>query len=164
MSFMSTTAPPDFTAAMKAAEALGVSEFDFFRLAFRRWSGREADEKALERHFAPYMFHQTVPVWVRHFSREVLSLDAAGKLNAAEFGALKYRCQPPPHRYGRLYIGLVGMMMALYFVALLDITYDPQTSAPMPCYSGPGFKAIAGMAYAVSGKEPPNCENFKNSR
>ncbi|MCH7935762.1 MAG: hypothetical protein IH994_01560 [Proteobacteria bacterium] len=164
MSFMSTTAPPDFSAAMKAAETLGVSEYDFFRLAFRRWSGREADEKALERYFVAYMFHQDVPVWVRHFSRDVLSRDAAGKLDAAELGALKYRHHPPPHRNGPLYIGLMGAMMVLYCVALLDISYDPQTSAPMTCYGGPGFKVIAGMAYAVSGKEPTNCENFNNPR
>lgn len=164
MSFMWPTALPDFAAAMEAAEALGVSEYDFFRLAFRRWSGREAEEKALERFFVAYMFQQNVPVWVRHFSRDVLSRDAAGKLDAAELGALKYRRHPPPHRNGPLYIGLMGAMMVLYCVALLDISYDPQTSAPMPCNSGPGFKVIAGMAYAVSGKELPNCENFKNPR
>ncbi len=133
MSFIWPTAPPDFAAAMKAAEALGVSEFDFFRLAFRRWSGCEADEKTLERYFCPYMFHQIVPVWVRHFSRDVLSRDTAGRLNAAELGALKYWRHSPPHRNGPLYIGLMGAMMVLYCVALLDISYDPQTSAPMPC-------------------------------
>lgn len=164
MSFMWPTAPPDFVAAMKAAEALGVSEYDFFRLAFRRWSGREADEKALERYFVAYMFHQNVPVWVRHFSRDVLSRDATGKLDAAELGALKYRHHPPPHRNGPLYIGLMGAMMVLYCVALLDISYDPQTSAPMPCYGGTGFKVIAEMADAVAGKELLNCENFKNPR
>lgn len=164
MSFMWPTALPDFAAAMKAAEALGVSEYDFFRLAFRRWSGREAEEKTLERFFVAYMFQQNVPVWVRHFSRDVLSRDAAGKLDAAEFGALKYRRHPPPHRNGPLYIGLMGAMMVLYCVALLDISYDPQTSAPMPCYGGSGFKVIAEMAYAVGGKELPNCENFKNPR
>ena len=152
MSFMWPTALPDFAAAMKAAEALGVSEYDFFRLAFRRWSGREANEKVLERYFVAYMFHQNVPVWVRHFSRDVLSRDATGKLNAAELGALKYRHHPPPHRNGPLYIGLMGAMMVLYCVALLDISYDPQTSAPMPCYGGTGFKVIAEMADAVAGK------------
>ncbi len=164
MSFIWPTAPPDFAAAMKAAEALGVSEFDFFRLAFRRWSGREADEKALEHYFAAYMFQQNVPVWVRHLSRDILSRDAAGNLDAAELGALKYRRLPPPHRNGPLYIGLMGAMMVLYCVALLDISYDPQTSAPMPCYGGPGFKVIAEMTYAVAGKELANCENFKNPR
>jgi len=156
MSFIWPTAPPDFAAAMKAAEALGVSEFDFFRLAFRRWSGREADDKTLER-------YQTVPIWVRHFSREILSRETAGKLNAAEFGALQYQRQPPPHRHGRLYLGLMGAMMVLYCVALLGISYDPQTSAPMPCYGSPGFKIIAEMAHAVSGMELPICENIKNS-
>ena len=61
-------------------------------------------------------------------------------------------------------MGLMGAMMVLYCVALLDISYDPQTSAPMPCYGGPGFEVIAEMTYAVAGKELANCENFKNPR
>ena len=55
----------------------------------------------------------------------------------------------------------MGAMMVLYCVALLDISYDPQTSAPMPCYGGPRFKVIAEMAHAIAGKELPHCENFK---
>ena len=149
---------------IQAAGALRLKEFDFFRLAYRRWWGREAPEKALERTFAAYMFHQNVPVWVRHFSRDVLSRDAAGRLNAAELGALKYRHHSPPHRNGPLYIGLMGAMMVLYCVALMDISYDPQTSAPMPCYGGPGFKVISEVVHAVAGKDLPNCENIKNPR
>jgi len=41
------------------------------------------------------------------------------------------------------------------------VTYDPETSAPMPCYGGPGFKVISEMAYAVAGKRPPPCETVK---
>ena len=154
--------PPDFGDVIKAAEALRISEYDFFRLAFRRWSGREPEDEALERAFVNYMFHQAVPTWVRHFSRDVLAREAAGNLDIAELGALEYRRRLPPARHGGLYIGLMGAMMVLYCVSLLNISYDPQTSAPMPCYDGPGFKIISEIAHAVSGKEPPSCENLKS--
>ncbi len=153
--------PPDFGDVIKAAEALRISEYDFFRLAFRRWSGREPEDEALERAFVNYMFHQAVPTWVRHFSRDVLAREGAGNLSLAEFGALKYRQRLPPARHGGLYIGLMGAMMVLYCVSLLNISYDPQTSAPMPCYGGPGFKIISEITHGVTGKQPPSCETFK---
>ena len=90
---------------IKAAEALRISEYDFFRLSFRRWSGREPDEKVLEQAFVAYMFHQTVPPWVRHLAREVLALEAKGRMNIRAFGAQKYRRLPPPSRHGGLYMG-----------------------------------------------------------
>ena len=158
MSMIWPPAPPDFSVVMKAAGALDVSEFDFFRLAYWRWSGREAEEKKLERVFVTYMFQQTVPAWVRHFSRDVLARDAAGKLDVAELGALKYQRRPQPHRHGAIYMGLMVAMTVFYCAALLDVSYDPQTSAPMPCYGGPGFKIISDIVYAVGGKAPPDCE------
>ena len=155
-------APSGLGDVMKAAEALGISEYDFFRLSFRRWSGREVDEKKLERTFVAYMFHQTIPSWVRHLAREVLAREAEGRLNIRAFGAQEYRRRPPPHRHGGLYIGIMAAMTALYCVALLDISYDPQTSAPMPCYGGSSFKIISDIAHAVAGKELPVCEPAKD--
>lgn len=157
MSFVRPPVPLDFSAVMKAAEALGISEYDFFRLAFRRWWGKEADEKKLERIYVAYMFQQTVPTWVRHLTRDVTAQTADGKLDAAKFGALKYKRRLPPPRHGGLYMGLVAALTVLYCVALLDISYDPGTSAPMPCNGGPGFKIISDLAHAVSGKKPPSC-------
>ena len=164
MSFIGPPVAPDFGAVMKAAEALGISEYDFFRLAFRRWWGKEADEITLERIFVAYMFQQAVPTWVRHLTRDVISQTADGKLDAAKLGALKYKRRLPPSRHGGLYIGLMAALTFFYCVALLDISYDPGTSAPMPCYGGPGFKIISGMAHAVSGKKPPSCEELRGAR
>ncbi len=147
---------------IKAAEALRISEYDFFRLSFRRWSGREPDEKVLEQAFVAYMFHQTVPPWVRHLAREVLTLEAEGRMNIRAFGAQKYRRRPPPSHHGGLYLGIMAAMTAFYCVALLNISYDPETSAPMPCYGGSGFKIISDMVHAVAGKEPTVCEPVKD--
>ena len=164
MSFIGPPVAPDFGAVMNAAEALGISEYDFFRLAFRRWWGKEADEKTLERIFVAYMFQQAVPTWVRHLTRDVISQTADGKLDAAKLGALKYKRRLPPSRHGGLYLGLMAALTVFYCVALLDISYDPGTSAPMPCYGRLGFKNISGMAHAVSGKQPPSCEELRGTR
>ncbi len=162
MNFIWPPAPSSLGDVIKAAEALGVSEYDFFRLSFRRWSGREPDEKKLERTFVAYMFHQTVPSWVRHLAREVSAREAEGRLNIQAFGAEKFRHRRPPSRHGGLYIGIMAAMTALYCVALLEISYDPETSAPMPCYGVTGFKIISDMVHAVAGKEPPVCEPAKD--
>lgn len=151
----------DLEDVIRSAEALSISEYDFFRLAFRRWSGREPEDKALERLFVEYMFHQTVPHWVRHLARDVNARAVKGQLDLAEIGALDYRPRLPLPRHGRRSVGLVIAATVIYSVALMSVTYDPETSAPMPCYGGPGFKVISEMAYAVSGKRPPSCETVK---
>ncbi len=158
MNFIWPPAPSGLDDVIKAAEALGISEYDFFRLSFRRWSGHEPDDEKLEQVFVAYMFHQTVPPWVRHLVREISAREAEGRLDIRAFGAEQYKRRRPPHRHGRLYVGIMAVMTVFYCVALLDISYDPGTSAPMPCYSGPGFKVISDMAHTVTGREPPVCE------
>ncbi len=153
--------PSDLDTVIDAAGALSITEYDFFRLAFRRWSGREPEDKALERFFVDYMFHQTIPHWVRHLARDVNARLVEGRLDLAEIGALDYRHRPPLPRHGRRCVGLVVAATVIYSVALMGVTYDPETSAPMPCYGGPGFKFISEMAYAVTGKRPPSCETVK---
>lgn len=151
--------PDDCIAVIDAASALGIREIDLFRLAHRRWFGREIVPAALERAFAGYMFRNLVPTWVRHFCRAVLARDAMGRLDPAEFGATGYWRQLPVPRHGRLYVGLTAAAVVLYCVALLEISYDPRTSAPMPCYGGPGFKVFSSMAHSISGKTPSRCRS-----
>ncbi len=148
----------DYRAVMDAAAALDVREIDFFRLAFRRWFGRDGSAPVLERAFAAYMFRKIVPSWARHFSRVVLADAAAGRLDAARLGAAAFRRPPPAPRHGRLYVGATLAVVLCYCVALLRISYDPGTSAPLPCYGGPGMKFAVEVAHAVSGKPLPKCE------
>ena len=164
MNIIFSSESSDIGDIVNAAEALGISEYDFFCLAYHRWSGHEPVEKELEETFVSYMFHQTIPHWVRQFTRDVNTQAAAGTLDVAQFGALNYRHRMPPHRHGGLFMGIMAALTVLYCVALLGITYDPETSAPMPCYGGPGFKTISSMAYAVSGRDAPACEYLKTSR
>ena len=81
MIFVFDQLPDDSRQAIDAAAAMAMREIDFFRLAFRRWDGRDIENSRLERVFADYMFHQEIPHWVRHFAREVLELRDAGVLD-----------------------------------------------------------------------------------
>jgi hypothetical protein len=147
----------DCRTVMDAAAALDLREVDFFRLAFRRWFGRDASAPVLERAFAAYMFGNVVPAWARHFSRVVLTDAAAGRLDPIRLGVMAFKHQPPPPRHGRLYVGVTLAVLLFYCAALLRISYDPQTSAPLPCYGGPGMKFVTDLAHAVSGTPPPKC-------
>ncbi len=158
MGFAETELPDDCVVVLDAAAALDIREIDFFRLAFRRWFGRDIRQPALERLFADYMFRRVVPHWTRHLSRQVLARAGDGGPDAAEFGALKYLDQPPPPRHGRLYAGLTAAAIVLYCAALLNVSYDPETSAPMPCHGAPVFKLFVAWTDGVSGKAPPTCE------
>ena len=48
MNFIFASESSDLGDVIEAAEALGISEYDFFRLAFRRWSGHGPEQKKLE--------------------------------------------------------------------------------------------------------------------
>ena len=64
---------PDASHVAAAACYLEVGEFRLFEMAWEDWHGEMPDEKTVERHFVRYLFHQTVPIWVRHFVRKVLA-------------------------------------------------------------------------------------------
>ena len=66
------TARSDARHVAAAACYLQVGEFRLFELAWEDWHGETPDVKSVERHFVRYLFHQTVPLWVRHFVRKVL--------------------------------------------------------------------------------------------
>lgn len=109
--------PEDAQGVVDAAWALRISEFDLFRLAYRRWHHREADEKALEDVFVRYMFEQRVPPWVRHFCREVLARAAARALDPKDFGAHTVRRREPVMQYPRKFIALtMAVMLAGYLI------------------------------------------------
>ncbi len=148
--------PADLGNVIKAAEALIISEYDFFHLAFRRWKGCAPEKVALEETFADYMFHQTVPPWVRHLAREVLSLEENGTLDIVCMGAHRYQRGVPPPKNGRFHVGIMAAAVIVYCFALVEISHFQDTTAPLPCNGGPGLMVISKMAYAVSeGRMPP---------
>ncbi len=86
MFFRADRTPPDALAVLRASGLLAVSEFRVFELAHVNWYGFEADERTIERHFFPYMFREEVPHFVRAFTRKILGLERAGRLDPEEFG------------------------------------------------------------------------------
>ena len=119
---------PATDAVLDAAALLDVTEFDFFRLAYRRRFGRQPGERMLENVFADYMLRGHVPSWVAALCREVLHRQDHGALDAGAIGAGRFRDRParPPH--GALYVGAAMAAWLVLMVCLLDLRGDPQAA------------------------------------
>lgn len=72
MSDKSSVKVDDAQAVLWSAEILEKSEFEVFDLAYQAWYREAPDVNRLERIFADYMFDETVPFWVRQFTRTTL--------------------------------------------------------------------------------------------
>jgi hypothetical protein len=153
-----TAAAGECSAVAEAALALGLKEFDFFRLAYRRWFGRQPDEKLLEKDFAAYMFGRTVPTWVRHLGRQVIDQRRRGTLDAEAFGAGRYRDRVTRHPKGPMvFVGVMAIWLAL-FSMLLGTSYDPVASAaPQSCPGITGAHFYEAWAHTLAGKPAPPC-------
>jgi hypothetical protein len=68
-----------------ASQALQISEFRLFRVAYSQWYGRDISESELEYIFSEYMFEGIVPPWARHFTRQVITRFEQGILDPGEF-------------------------------------------------------------------------------
>ena len=64
----------DSRQVVSAANVLNVTEFRLFELAYREWFGCTGKEVELEKLYALYWFTGLAPDWVRHYSRQVLTL------------------------------------------------------------------------------------------
>ena len=153
--------PVDVQQVLDASAHLRISEFDLFRLAWERWTGRDVDEQHLEQLFAKYMFQQSVPPWARHFAREVMTCVEAGQLDRSAFGADRMRRREPfstpGHAPNPAPVWVTAGIFGVFFMLILNTSYDPQTSAPIACETGPGMRTISQIAYALSGNPIPNC-------
>jgi len=76
----------DVAAVREAAGLLQIQEFAFFRLAYRRWHGREPSDRDLEPAFLTYLYRRRVPPWVRHLAREVNERGREDALVPQEYG------------------------------------------------------------------------------
>ncbi len=160
MNMMWPPAPSDCGAVVEAAEALGIREYDFFRLAFRRWSGREPDEKAVERAFVAYMFHQRVPACVRHLGREVLQLKGSGTLDPGAFGIGGFTRRQPLPRLGRFSWRLMAAAIFVLFLMSLDVSYMRDRSIPLGCPGATGSMFFDRLAVIFIGDSDLACPEF----
>lgn len=130
----------DCRSVSDAATLLGLREFDYFRLAYRRWFGEQPYPDRLERAFVDYMMRQRVPPWVRMLTWQVISADRAGTLQPVAFGAERYRDRPQRPRSGPAYIAGFAVVWMLLFGALIEL--DGQSTMAhhqVPCTSGAAF-------------------------
>lgn len=100
-----------------------VSEFQFFELAHERWYGRRARARFVEAMFEEYMLRESVPPWVRHLARQVLTLEERGALCLEHFGLA-----PPAVTVGMRIQGVllaVGLLLLLVVFCLLVSGYVP---------------------------------------
>ncbi len=160
MNMMGPPPPSDCGAVAAAAEALGIGEYDFFRLAFRRWSGREPQGKALEGIFVAYMFHQRVPPCVRHLGREVLKLKGSGALDPAAFGLAAFERRQPLPRLGRFSWRLAAGAMVVLFLMSLDVSYMRDRSIPLGCPGATGSMFFDRLGAFFGGAPERACPDF----
>lgn len=147
---------------IQAAGALRLKEFDFFHLAYRRWWGREAQVKTLERSFAAYMFHEVVPPWVRHLTREVIRCMESNTLNAESLGATLYQRFEPTPPLGRLYVAATAALTLVLFLLIFAVPSDRAGGDAAGCPGAIVSKPMENWIYAIAGKRPPPCDPFKD--
>lgn len=111
--------PDDWENVGEAAWVLRVSEWDLFRLAWRRWHGTDEGERELEQAFHSYLAGTAVPTWVRHFCRQVLDAKRAGSLDPADFGAHTMRRREPVMQFSARFIGISAVVMLLLYLFIL---------------------------------------------
>ena len=61
--------PADLDTLMLTREALDVSEFEVFRMAYAEWYGEKAPPSRLEKQFDDYLSSGALPFYVRHYCR-----------------------------------------------------------------------------------------------
>jgi hypothetical protein len=84
--------PPDVEAVSRTGRLLGIGPFAVFALAHERWYGEKPVAKALEPIFVRYLFEQTAPTWVRHFTRLIAFQAENGRFDRTKYGLPA----PPP--------------------------------------------------------------------
>ena len=85
----------------EAARLLRIHEFLLFELAYREWHGATADRGTLEREFMRYLYHRQVPVWVRHFARQVVARSRQRPVRAQDYGVQPVLPPAPDRRLER---------------------------------------------------------------
>jgi hypothetical protein len=137
----------DCQTVTSAAILLGLNEFDYFRLAYRRWFGEQPYQENLERAFVDYMMKQRVPPWVRMLTWQVMEAERGGDLNACAFGADRYRDRPRRSPAGPFYIAGFAAVWLLAMGALIGAQSGTVTAASYstcpPAVANPPISAVS---------------------
>lgn len=129
--------PQDIQDVLDTAATLDTTEYRVFELAYTSWYGAEPVGDAIEPFFVAYMFAETVPYWVRQFTRKVLQLRDGGLLDREALGVHRQPFRPEMARKGKRYFGiLVAVLVVLIFMAVSVAHLFPglQDCFFPPCY------------------------------
>ena len=83
---------PELDALAACTELLDLGEYRIFEAAYRAWFGREPSDADLKPGFAGYLRGLRLPLWVRHYCRQVIA-------EAEAEGRLRPCAAPPPPRF-----------------------------------------------------------------
>jgi hypothetical protein len=112
--------PPDVGEILQTAALLEITEFRVFDLAYAAWFGRQADDATLEPYFIAYMFEETVPYWVRHFTRGVLARAQGGDTDPTRYGLPIPQAPPRAVINGTLVMLVVAAAVTLLLLVVIQ--------------------------------------------
>lgn len=122
---------------LEASALLQITEFELFRIAWRRWHGRAIADRDLERYYLPYMFRSQVPLWVRQLARQVIAEAEASRLDPASYGIMPRQLTMDMYNRGLRYC----LWLAIIFGTLLTGAATVAELSPwyQSCYLPPCY-------------------------
>ena len=127
----------DVADVLEAAALLEVTEFELFRIAYRRWFHAEIDDTELERLYLPYMFKNQVPIWVRQLTRQVLKDADRDGLDPKTYGVMPKLLTMDMYNRGLrycLWIAVILGTMLTGAVTVAELSPWYETCYFPPCY------------------------------
>ncbi|MEQ8504424.1 MAG: hypothetical protein RIB80_03795 [Rhodospirillales bacterium] len=101
----------------RAANILQVGEFQLLQLAYREWHQEDLPESQIDRLFNEYMIDNIVPHWARHYARQIIRLDQAGRIAGNDLRFHRYDNdygpKAPPHGIKKFAIA-AGIVMFIF--------------------------------------------------
>ncbi len=105
---------PEIQRVLDTAAILEITEFEVFRLSYDRWFGTPANDAIIEPFFCNYMFEMVVPSWVNHFTRRVMALYNAERLDPTRYGIF-----PKPFSHASARMGVqIAVILATVLICL----------------------------------------------
>jgi hypothetical protein len=129
--------PADVAVVLEAAALLEVTEFELFRIAYRRWFGADIRDRELERFYLPYMFGSQGPPWARPLTRTVSAEAEAEALDPRSYGIMPRPLSMDMYNRGlRYFLWLVVILGTLWTGAATVAELAPwyQSCYLPPCY------------------------------
>jgi hypothetical protein len=127
----------DVADVLEAAALLEVTEFELFRIAWRKWHGGEIGDSQLERYYLPYMFKSQVPTWVYRLARQIIDEAEADRLDPARYGVMPRQLTMDMYNRGLRYCLWIAMILGTLLTGAATVAeFSPwyQSCYLPPCY------------------------------